>query len=72
MGGGVGYVEVGLFGAGEGGVDYVGGGCAEEVDCGGKGAVVGIVGGGLRCLIGSLVGVEGVVAAEEGGSKRFS
>jgi hypothetical protein len=63
----VGYVEFGLFGAGQGGVDDVASGGTEEVDGGSEGAVV----GGLGDFVGGLVVGEGVVAAEEGGCKGF-
>ena len=74
---GVRDVDLGLFGAGEGGVDDVACGRAEEIDAGGEGAVVGVVvggggGGGSCCLFVVLVVGEGVVVAKEGGCKGFS
>lgn len=67
-GAGVGNIDLGLFSAGERGVDDVGCGGAEKIDAGCEGTVV----GGLGYLIGILVAGEGVVAAKDGGCKGLS
>lgn len=64
-GAGICDIDLGLFGAGKGGVDDVGCGSAEEIDAGCEGAVV----SGLGYLVGVLIAGEGVVAAEDGGCK---